>query len=277
MNLIKGRIVKSISNDYTVETENSRVVCKARGKFRNNQITPMVGDLVLITEGNYIMEILERNTELTRPFISNVDQAFIITSVKDPDFSTNLLDKLLTVIEYNRVEPVICLTKLDLLTELEEINQIITYYRKIGYKVFLNTEVEEIKKVFKDKITVFTGQTGAGKSTLLNSLDTHLKINTQEISKALGRGKHTTRHVELYRMFDGLVADTPGFSAITFATIKKEDIRDNFIEFNEYRDGCKYRNCMHNKEDGCEIKEKVKQKIILESRYKNYLKFISEE
>lgn len=270
-----GRIIKVISNSYTVLSNDELFVCKPRGKFRNDNIVPMVGDMVKFTDENYLMEIGDRKTELERPFISNVDQAFIITSAKSPDFSANLLDKLLVVIEYNNVEPVICFTKLDLLEDTKEIEEIMNYYKKIGYQVLKNTELDKIKEQFKDRITVFTGQTGAGKSSLLNRLDEQLMINTAEISKALGRGKHTTRHVELYPLFGGLVADTPGFSAISFKNMKNADIRDNFIEFNEYREFCKYRDCMHDKEDGCSIKEKVADKTILESRYIDYLKFIN--
>lgn len=270
-----GRIVRVISNSYTVLSNDKLFICKPRGKFRNDNIVPMVGDIVKFTDENYLMEIEKRKTELVRPFISNVDQAFIITSAKSPDFSANLLDKLLIVIEYNNVEPVICFTKIDLLEDTHEIENIINYYKKIGYQVLKNTEIDKIKEQFKDRITVFTGQTGAGKSTLLNRLDDELNINTAEISKALGRGKHTTRHVELYQILGGLVADTPGFSAISFKDMKKSDIRDNFIEFNEYKEFCKYRDCMHDKEDGCYIKEKVADKTILESRYIDYLKFIN--
>ena len=209
-----GRITKLISNDYTVKTNENKYICKARGKFRNDKIKPIVGDLVEFDEkNNYILKVLERKNELVRPPVANIDQAFIITSVKDPDFSTNLLDKFLVIIEYNNITPIICFTKLDLLNkdELSKLNEYIKYYKKIGYTVLLNTDYEELKKLFKSKISIFTGQSGAGKSTLLNNLDANLNIKTDEISYALGRGKHTTRHVELLDLYDGLVADTPGF------------------------------------------------------------------
>ena len=221
------------------------------------------------------MKVLPRKNSLIRPPIANIDQALIVTNVK-PSFDTNLLDKLLCIIEYNNIIPIICFTKLDLLNEEEliNINKYITYYKKIGYQVFINTEIEEIKKIFNEKITVLTGQTGAGKSTLINKLDSKFNIKTGEISKALGRGKHTTRHVELHKLYNGLVADTPGFSNVDFDDMSKEDIRDNFIEFNEYKDNCKFRDCMHKNENICEIKNKVEEKEIIESRYENYLNFI---
>lgn len=277
---MQGKIIKQISNDYTVELENKeKVICKARGKFRKMHITPLVGDIVTIDYPNrYIMEILKRKNELIRPSIANVDQAVIITSVHIPNFSSNLLDKLLVTIEYNNILPIICFTKLDLIDDETrlEIDKYINYYRKIGYQVYLNTD-EELKSIFKNKVTVFAGQSGAGKSTLLNSLDCSLKLDTGEVSVALGRGKHTTRHVELIPLLDGLVADTPGFSSLNFDGMTKEDIRDNFIEFNTYRDNCEYKDCMHHNEQKCSIKEKVIQGEIITSRYDNYIKFIAEK
>lgn len=274
---MQGRIIKNISNDYTVQTKTGNVfVCKCRGKFRNMKIIPLVGDEVLFDdENNYILEILPRKNELKRPPVSNIDQVVILTSVKHPNFSSYLLDKLITMIEYNCIEPIICFTKLDLLAEEEihEIDKIMTYYKKIGYQVYRNTDLEQIKHIFQDKITVFTGQSGAGKSTLLNHLDAQLQLKTSEISYALGRGKHTTRHVELISLFGGLVADTPGFSALDFE-MDKASIRDQFKEFEMYKEYCKYKDCMHDKEDHCMVKDKVEDGTILKSRYENYIQFI---
>ena len=271
-----GKIIKQISNDYTVKVDNKLYVCKARGKFRNKGVTPLVGEKVVIDENNnYILEIMNRKNELDRPSISNIDQVVIVTSVKIPDFSSNLLDKLLTIIEFNNIKPVICFTKLDLLNEveLEEIKEIMDYYVKIGYEVYSNTD-SNLKDIFKDKITVFAGQSGAGKSSLLNRLDNSLNLEIGEVSIALGRGKHTTRHTELIEILDGYIADTPGFSSIDFRGMEKSDIRDNFIEFNEYRDDCEYKDCMHINELKCAIKDKVNDNTIKLSRYENYLKFV---
>ncbi len=270
-----GKIIRQISNDYTVKADKLRV-CKARGKFRNMNITPLVGDEVTINDENYILEIMPRKNELRRPPIANIDKAVIITSLKSPDFSSNLLDKLLTIIEYNNVKPVIIFTKKDLLNnkEYQELKSYIDYYSKI-YEVYTNDEIDKIKKIFKGKVSVFTGQSGAGKSTLLNKLDKNLNLKTNEISIALNRGKHTTRHTELIEMEGGLVADTPGFSAIDFTGMTNDDIRDNFIEFNEFKGECEFRNCSHTHEKKCKVKEKVEDGTILKSRYENYLKFIS--
>lgn len=274
---MEGKIIKLISNDYTVLSNNKKYICKSRGKFRKLKISPLVGDQVVFDDiNNYILEVKKRKNELVRPPVANIDQAFIITSVKHPNFSTNLLDKLIDIIEFNNIEPIICFTKIDLLNKEEQndIDVYINYYKKIGYKVFINTQISEIKEQFKNKISVFTGQTGAGKSTLLNNINPNLKIKTDDISYALGRGKHTTRHVELIELENGFVADTPGFSSLEFIDMKDIDIRDNFVEFELYKEKCKYRDCMHDKEDECEVKNKVRSGDILESRYQNYLNFI---
>lgn len=275
---MEGRIIKNISNDYTVLTnDDKKYICKPRGKFRNMKVTPLVGDIVNFDEkSKCIMEILPRRNSLIRPNVANIDQLIIITSVKHPNFDTNLLDKLLVMAEYNQVNPIICLSKIDLLND-EEFNEIkvyIEYYQKIGYEVIINKEIDRIRELLKGKITVFTGQSGAGKSTLLNNLDSCFNIKTDEISYALGRGKHTTRHTELLNTSDGLVADTPGFSSLEFIDMKPSDIRDNFIEFQALRDECKYKDCMHIKDDNCAIKEAVKEGKILHTRYDNYIKFI---
>ena len=274
---MQGKIVKLISNDYTVKTSEKEYVCKARGKFRNMGLSPLVGDEVIFDEDNkYILEVLPRKNELTRPAIANVDMAVIITSLKKPDFSSNLLDKFLVICEYNRVKPVMIFTKYDLLNEdeINLINPVIDYYKKIGYEVYINDDIEAVKKIFSGKVCVFTGQSGAGKSTLLNRINPNLNLKTGEISLALNRGKHTTRHTELIALCGGLVADTPGFSALEFTGMDKGDIRDNFIEFNIYRDECQFRDCFHIHEKKCKVKEKVLDGTILKSRYDNYINFL---
>ena len=272
---MEGQIIKILSNLYTVSSNGNLYECRARGKFRNDKITPTVGDYVKFDDKeNYILEILPRRNTLDRPLVSNIDQAIIVTSCKEPDFSSNLLDKLLVVLEYHDIEPIICLTKLDLLVpdDLKEINNIRRYYSYIGYTVLDNTEIDKTKSILKDKTTVLTGQTGAGKSSLINKLDPNFNLATGEISKALGRGKHTTRHVELIELFGGKILDTPGFSSIDLKEMTDTDIKDSFIEFSEYK--CPFRDCMHINEKECVVKEAVNNKEILESRYDNYKKFI---
>ena len=272
---MRGQIIKIISNLYTVNCNGKIYECHSRGKFRKDNITPVVGDYVTIDEKDkYILEIEERKNRLIRPMVSNIDQGLIITSVKIPDFSTNLLDKLLTLMEINNVEAIICFTKLDLLNEeeKEKIEKYIAYYQKIGYRVYKNDQIDDIKQIFKDKVTVFTGQTGAGKSTLLNRLDAKLNLETGEVSKALGRGKHTTRHVELVELFGGKVLDTPGFSSLEFTSVDKTAIRDAFVEFKDYP--CKFKDCMHLNEKECAVRDAVQEGKILESRYNNYKRIV---
>lgn len=275
---MEGIIIKNISNDYTVRTNNNDlVVCKPRGKFRNSKLTPLVGDKVVIDKDEkVILEIKKRKNELIRPRVANIDQAIIVTSVKHPDFDSFLLDKLLTIISFNNIKPIICFTKLDLLNnkELETINNYMKYYEKIGYTVTNNQNKKEILSLIKDKVTVFTGQSGVGKSSLLNILDKNLELKTNDISYALNRGKHTTRHTELFEVCEGLLVDTPGFSCVDFNDMTKLDIRDNMNEMFDNLHNCKYRDCLHIKEDGCYVKKLVEEKEILESRYENYKNFL---
>lgn len=277
---MEGFIIKNVSNDYVVKCSDGIYSCKARGKFRNMKLIPLVGDYVTIDKDNlYIMEIKKRKNSLIRPSVSNIDQVIVVSSVKRPDFDTYLLDKLLTIISFNRMEPVICFTKIDLLSEKERevIDSYIDYYKKQGYKVVTNESKDNFKDIFRGKITVLTGQSGAGKSSLLNMLDDKLNLKTDEISMALNRGKHTTRHTELYELMDGYVVDTPGFSQVDFHEMSKMDIRDNMKEMFDNVDECKYRDCMHIKEDGCYVKELVNRGDILTSRYNNYKYFIEKE
>lgn len=273
----KGHIIRIISNLYTIETEDDKIYeCRARGKFRKDEVSPLVGDFVVIdTENAYILEILPRKNELTRPKIANVDVALIMTSVKDPNLSLNLLDKELLVVSASSIEPIICLTKTDLLNidEEKEIDSIFKYYKKIGYKVFKNTELTALKKYLNGKTAVLTGQTGAGKSTLLNKLDSTLELKTSPISKALGRGVHTTRHVELFKIGKTLIADTPGFSALDL-NFDKETLANLYPEFKDHT--CKFDNCSHDKENVCGVKDAYNDGIIMATRYENYLKFRSE-
>ena len=274
---MEGIIIKNISDDYVVKINDNTISCKARGNFRNKGIVPLVGDRVIVDVNNhYILEILERKNYLIRPSVSNIDQTIIVSSVKRPDLDLNLLDKLITIISYNNIEPVICFTKLDLLndTELNYINELISYYNNIGYKVVINSNKDSFKNLFLNKISVLTGQSGAGKSTLLNMLDSKLNLKTDEISLALNRGKHTTRHTELYEVMGGYVVDTPGFSSVDFHGMNEKDIRDNMKDIFRYTHDCKYRDCMHIKEDGCAVKKAVDDSLILESRYNNYKQFI---
>lgn len=274
---MNGKIIRIIADLYTVKIDDMLYGCRARGVFRKEGITPLVGDDVIIDPANnIIVKILPRKNELKRPIIANVDNALIVSSVKEPNLDLILLDKLISTVTYNNIEPIIVFTKIDLLTEEEKdnINELRAYYEEIGYKVFYNNEVAQIIKSIKGKIVVLAGQSGAGKSSLINRLTNKYNIETKEISKALGRGKHTTRHTELYDVDDALIADTPGFSALDLSNIEKDELKDTFIEFANYE--CKFHDCLHNKEIECEVKKAVENKKILKSRYNNYLKILEE-
>lgn len=273
---MNGKIIKIISNLMTVEADNKLYECKPRGKFYHQKLTPLVGDNVVIDErNNYILEIKERKNHLNRPSIANVDACIIVTSVKEPDISLLLLDKILCLIISHKIEPIICFTKVDLLNEKEkkEFIKIYNYYESIGIPVVTNEELEKLDKFIENKTLVLTGQTGAGKSSLLNRLNPEFNLNTQEISKALGRGVHTTRHTEMFKYKTSFISDTPGFSSLDLSNLTKEDIRNSFIEFGFE---CKYKDCFHQKEQGCMVIERVNNGDILKERYDNYLKLVME-
>ena len=274
---MQGQIIKISSNRHIVSSNNKTYNTIPRGKFRKDKLIPKVGDYVRFNEKSLVIEeILPRKNTFNRPMVSNIDRAFIITSLVNPDFSLGLLDKFIAHMELQKIDVVICLTKTDLVSRksYDKIKEIMVYYTNIGYTVLTNLELDKIKELIKDKTVVFIGQTGAGKSTLLNKLNPNWNLKTGEVSLALGRGRHTTRNVELYDFLDGKVLDTPGFSALDLSIYKKEDIKYAFREFSNY--SCPFRDCSHTKEAECMIKKAVKDGEILKSRYESYLKFYEE-
>ncbi len=274
---MQGQIVKITSDLHVVKGKNEIYYCKCRGIFRKEHITPLVGDYVLFDKDKKVIEeILPRKNEFKRPKVSNIDQAFIVTSLVNPDFSLNLLDKLLVLMEIHNVKPIITITKEDLVSEEELVNAYkkLNYYNNIGYTIVSNNDLDKIKDLIKNKTSVFVGQTGAGKSSLLNRLNGKWHLETGEVSLALGRGKHTTRVVELFDFLGGKVLDTPGFSALNFSDNTKEEIKDGFIEFKSYH--CPFKDCTHTKESECLVKEAVESNNIIKSRYEDYLSFIRE-
>lgn len=272
---MKAQIVKVINTRFYVSYKNKEYECTTSGKLKHKKIEPLVGDYCIFDEENLIIEdIVDRKNYLLRPNVANIDQALILTSVKYPDFSTNLLDKFLVICSINKIEPIICISKWDLLDNKnkKEYKSIINYYKKLGIKVLFNTNKFRIKRLFKGKVTVFTGQSGAGKSTLLNRLNKELNFEVGDISLALGRGKHTTRYNTLVDLYGGKVLDTPGFSSIDLNEFSDEDIKLSFREFLDYK--CLYKDCKHINEKDCEVKKAVDKNLILKSRYDNYVKFI---
>ncbi|KAA9025920.1 ribosome small subunit-dependent GTPase A [Niallia endozanthoxylica] len=283
----EGKIVKALSGFYYVFSNDKLVQCRGRGVFRKNKITPLVGDEVVFqaendTEG-YILEIKERKNELVRPPIANVDQAILVFSAVEPDFSTALLDRFLVLIEYNRIRPLICITKMDLTSEAEKINihKFAEDYQKAGYDVLLTSSetaegINELLPYIKGEISVFAGQSGVGKSSLLNVLRPDLSLKTNDISNHLGRGKHTTRHVELIHIGEGLVADTPGFSSLEFTEIEAEELNFCFPEIQALSEECKFRGCLHISEPKCAVKSAYEDGELPAYRYEHYLEFLDE-
>lgn len=285
--MTEGRIIKALSGFYYVQSDNKIYTCKGRGVFRNKKITPLVGDYVLFdkteNEEGYIQQIKPRDNELVRPPISNVTQAIIVNAVCQPSFSTLLLDRFLVIVEAKKIRPKILVTKKDLATEQEiaVMNQYKEDYEKLGYPIeFISLkqtdDLMKVKSFFKDETSVLMGQSGVGKSTLLNSVEPKLNIQTGEISTSLGRGKHTTRHVELLSIENGLVADTPGFSSIDFTGIEVEELSDCFVEMRKRSVDCKFRSCLHDKEPHCAVKQAVSAREIEQYRYDHYLQFLQE-
>jgi len=281
--MAQGLITKLTGGLYSVAIDNQVYSCKPRGVFRHQNIDPRVGDWVEVDETlTTITEIYERKSLLKRPTIANVDQAFLIMSVAEPDLSEILLDRFLVLIEEAQIDGIIVLTKIDLISaeRLQAIKTVMKTYEAM-YPVYYVSKkdpasIEPLKVLFKEKITVFAGQTGAGKSSLLNHLSPALNLATQEISKALGRGKHTTRHVELWQLYEGFIADTPGFSKLEFEAIDKDDLKLYFKDFVALSDGCKFRQCQHLQEPGCAIKRAVEAGQISAHRYQSYEKIFQE-
>ncbi|MBR4178720.1 MAG: ribosome small subunit-dependent GTPase A [Bacilli bacterium] len=273
---MNGKIICINAAIHKVLLENNTIIdTKVRGKLRNDKVEPVVGDNVVVDINTKTLEkVLPRKNYLKRPLISNIDKLLIVMSTSIPAFSSYLIDKFLLIAYSNNIEPIIVITKTDMISmkEKSEIKKYISYYRKIGIKVYINTSVSKIKKEFSGSVVALAGQTGSGKSSLLNRIDVSLSLKTGEVSESLGRGKHTTRLVELLEVNGGLIADTPGFSSLEVDMDKKE-IKNYYYDFNK---PCKYRTCLHIKEDGCSIIELVNKNKIPRWRYDNYLKFIEE-
>lgn len=279
---MQGQLKKALSGFYYIQHEGNLYQTRARGNFRKRKVKPLVGDFVefestSLTDG-YLLEIFPRKNELVRPPVANVDQVIVVASLVEPDFSYHLLDRFLVSLEQKQIEPVIYLSKVDLLGDSTLLEEIKATYRLAGYRVIIGDEdgLNQVKALLKNRLTVLAGQSGAGKSTLLNQLVPGLALETGEISEALNRGKHTTRHVELIDVAQGLVADTPGFSSIDFFDLEVTDLPKMFPEFVVLQDACRFRECSHTHEPDCAVKEALAEGKIAQIRYDNYLLFLQE-
>lgn len=291
----EGIIIKALSGYYYVKplrdgqiaTEEEAVQCRGRGILKKKGTAPLVGERIVyvLTENGEGMvdELLPRESELVRPPVANVKLAVLLFSVREPDMNLNLLDKFLVHIEHSGLDTLIVLTKQDLEEEDGQTTEAVkALYERIGYEVMVTsslngTGAEELRERLAGIISVFSGQSGVGKSTLLNRLVPELELETGEISLRLGRGRHTTRHVELMDIGGGgFVADTPGFSQLDFLELGVEELSTCFREFAAYAENCKFRGCSHLHEPGCKVIEAWKAGEIADSRYGHYKLFFNE-
>jgi ribosome biogenesis GTPase len=284
-----GQIVKAISGFYYVRTAEGNIIeCRARGifKFAKRKIKPLVGDMVTWEstglEQGVITSVQPRSTELLRPPIANVEQAVVVCALREPKFQSLPLDRFLVHAEKESLQIVICLTKKDLVDDPEEIKAIEAIYSKTGYPIVTTSVrtdegMEELSSLLQHKTTVFAGLSGVGKSSLLNRLLPESSQKVGEVSAKIGRGKHTTRQVELLALKDGgQIADTPGFSQLGMQGLTKEMLADAFPEYASYADQCRFRGCSHQNEPGCAVKEGVAAGELHEQRYAHYLLFLEE-
>jgi ribosome biogenesis GTPase len=281
---MQGIIMKGIGGLYFVKVEDKTIECTARGKFRYSGLSPVIGDKVEIMleadqNKGVIEKIFARETEMIRPVVANVTQAFVVFSFKKPDLNMDLLNKFLVLCKYYKLKIVLCLNKLDLVEEVNE--DLLNQLKSVGCDlVFLKAKegegLNDLKIRIKDNISVFCGPSGVGKSTILNSLVGREVMKTGEISKKSQKGKHTTRHSELIEYEEGFLLDTPGFSSLNIDFIEKEELQYCFPEFEKHRCECRFSNCMHNKEPNCKVKEALDANEIYMDRYKFYIKTLEE-
>ncbi len=285
---MQGKIIKGIAGFYYVHAAESGIYeCKAKGIFRKEKIKPLVGDNVCIEvldEGEKtgtITEILPRNNTLIRPAVANVDQALVIFAVNRPKPNFNLLDRFLLMMAYQEVETVICFNKQDI-ASLEEKEELLRIYADYGARILFTSAragegVEEVLSVLRGKTTTVAGPSGVGKSTLINLLCPEAVMETGEISRKIDRGKHTTRHSELFYVEGGTyLMDTPGFSSLLLPDMEKEELKEYFPEFLKYEPNCRFNGCMHVHEPGCGVKEALEKGFISSRRYQSYLEFLEE-
>ncbi|MBR4889623.1 MAG: ribosome small subunit-dependent GTPase A [Clostridia bacterium] len=282
--MLEGLIIKGMSDFYYVESEGVLYTCKARGIFRKKHISPCAGDHVRFSLGadgtGAVEEILPRRNWLVRPPVANIDTLFIVSSVCQPSPNTLIIDKTIAAAEIRGIEPVVVITK----TDMDDGESLRAVYEKSSITaICISAEnedgISEIREMLEGRVSVFTGNSGVGKTTLLNRLVPELNLATGDISQKLGRGRHTTRKVELFHVGSGFVADTPGFSTMDierYGFVSKDDLPDAFREFAPYLGDCKFVSCSHTCEKGCAVLEAVRAGKIAVSRHENYVAMYNE-
>lgn len=285
---MQGKIIKGIGGFYYVHIPKKGVYeCRAKGNFRNQKIKPLVGDNVLIDiidedkKTGHVSKVLERSNELIRPAVANVDQALVIFAAAKPAPNLNLLDRFLIMMSKQKIDTIVCFNKKDVVTE-QELALLEETYEKCGYEVVFTSAkqeegIHELNALIQGKTTVLAGPSGVGKSSLINILYPKANMETGNISAKIERGKHTTRHSELFFLNDDTyLFDTPGFSSLYLEDMEKEELRDYFLEFLEYEPYCKFQGCVHINEPQCGVKEALKDGKISKVRYENYLNMYEE-
>ena len=279
---MRGKIIKALAGFYYVDTDGSGVyACKAKGIFRHTNITPLVGDDVEIEitdandlEGN-VTTVYERRNSLIRPASANIDQALVVFAARHPDPNFNLLDRFLVMMRKQDIHTIICFNKIDIVND-HEIGQLKSIYELCGHEVAFisvrdNDGIERIREILDGKTTVLAGPSGVGKSSLMNLLAPQAGMETGELSVKIARGKQTTRHTELVRLWHGTyLCDTPGFTSLYVTDIEKEHLRDYFPEFDEYSPYCRFDTCRHISEPGCAVRDALDNEKISRIRYENY-------
>lgn len=283
--MLQGVVVKTYSSFWYVDIDGELWECRLRGKFRLTKQNVLAGDRVKVKEtGKHkgvIEEVLPRTTQLERPPVANVDQVIIVLACAEPDPQPELLERIIVQAEVAGLQPVVCFNKTDLV-DSAKVESLAETYRSVGYRVIctstkIGSGIDELRQALKGHVTVLAGPSGSGKSSLLNAAHPGFKLKTGKVSDKIGRGRHTTRFAELLEIEPGtMVVDSPGFSSLYLPEMDKQHLAEMFPEFRDYLEGCRFNGCLHKSEPDCAVKQGVKDGVISESRYNNYLLFLEE-